>query len=113
MKTVLFYVSGHGYGHAVRMSEVMRALRSEHPHYRILARTQAPRRMLPEDVEYSSAAIDSGVVEREAGVVMDVEATLHRLEHLFRDWDSLVASEIGFVLQNSVDLIVADIPPMA
>ena len=42
VRTLLFYISGHGYGHVVRMSLVMRELRRMHPSWRILARTQAP-----------------------------------------------------------------------
>jgi hypothetical protein len=58
--TVVFYISGHGFGHAVRMGEVMRALHSNRPDWRLLARTQAPRSMLPEFVEYEDIEIDSG-----------------------------------------------------
>jgi UDP:flavonoid glycosyltransferase YjiC (YdhE family) len=113
MKTVLFYISGHGYGHVVRMSEVMRELRKRHADCRILARTQAPRHMLPEGVEYSSAEFDSGVAERETGVVMDEPGTIERLKHLLNTWDTLVATEVGFVEENAINLIVADIPPVA
>jgi hypothetical protein len=69
--------------------------------------------MVPDDVEYTSAEVDSGVVERQAGVVMDEEATVEALKRFLGRWDEVVESEIGFVLQNGVDLIVADIPPVA
>ena len=113
MRTLLFYISGHGYGHVVRMSLVMRELRRMHPGWRILARTQAPCEMLPDGVECSSAEIDAGVVEREAGIVVDEEATVERLKGLLRRWDEIVAEETAFVRQNEVDLIVADVPPIA
>ena len=111
--TVLFYVSGHGYGHAVRAGEVIRELAKLRPDWRLLVRTQAPRRMFPDGVEYSSAAIESGVVEREAGVVIDEEATRASLQQLIEVWDDVVQAETRFVLDQSVDLIVADIPPTA
>jgi hypothetical protein len=90
MPNILFYISGHGYGHVVRMSEVMRQLRRIRPDWRIVARTAAPRLMLPEDMDCSTAEIDSGVVEREAGVVMDEAATIERLQALLSKWDEVV-----------------------
>jgi hypothetical protein len=113
MRSVLFYISGHGYGHAVRIGEVIRALRQLRPDWRVLVRTQAPRHMMPEHVEFSCAEIDSGVVERQAGVVMDEAATLLRLQEFLHRWDDLVAREVEFVKEQRVDLIVADIPPIA
>ena len=111
--TVLFYISGHGFGHAVRIGEVMRAVHALRPEWRLLARTQAQRAMLPEFVEYESTEIDSGVVEREAGVVIDEAATLHRLRSFIDRWDAIVATETAFVRDRRVRLIVADIPPIA
>src|SRR5215204_6533025 len=111
MRSVLFYISGHGYGHAVRIGEVIRALRQLRPDWRVLVRTQAPRHMMPEHGEFSFAEIDSGVVERQAGVVMDEAATLLRLQEFLHRWDDLVAREVEFVKEQRVDLIVADIPP--
>jgi hypothetical protein len=113
MRTVLFYVSGHGYGHIVRMAEVMRALRSQQPEWRILARTQAPKFMVPDDVEHSSAEFESGVVESQVGLVIDEAATVEKLKCLLLRWDSVVDSEAAFVVQNGVDLVVADVPPIA
>jgi hypothetical protein len=111
--TIVFYISGHGFGHAVRMGEVMRALHSMRPGWRLLARTQAPRSMLPEFIEYESIEIDSGVVEREAGVIVDEAATTHRLRSFLERWDEIVAAETAFVRDQRVRLIVADIPPIA
>lgn len=113
MKTVLFYISGHGFGHVVRMAEVIRASGALQPHWRLLARTRAPKDLLPDGIEYSTADVDSGAIESEAGIVIDEEATLDRLKGLLGSWDSLVASEAAFVSDNQVDLIVADIPPIA
>jgi hypothetical protein len=111
--TVVFYISGHGFGHAVRMGEVMRALHSIRPDWQLLARTQAPRSMLPDFVEYESVEIDSGVVEREAGIVVDEAATIHRLRGFIERWEEIVANETQVVRARQVGLIVADAPPIA
>ena len=113
MRSILFYISGHGYGHVVRTGEVIRALQQIRPGWRISARTQAPRHMLPDGVDVSAGEFESGVIEREAGVVMDEQATLERLKNLVARWDSLLAKEASLARDQRVDLIVADIPPMA
>jgi hypothetical protein len=113
MRSILFYISGHGYGHAVRAGEVIRALQRIRPDWRILARTEAPPHLLPEGVSVTAGEFESGVVEREAGVVMDEQATLERLKSLVGRWDQLKAEEIRFAAGQQIDLIVADIPPMA
>ena len=113
MRTILFYISGHGYGHVVRTGEVIRALQRIRPDWRILARTKAPRHMLPDGVEVTAGDFESGVIEREAGVVMDEQATLEQLKILVARWDELKADEVRFARDQRADLIVSDIPPMA
>jgi L-arabinokinase len=113
MRSILFYISGHGYGHAVRMGEVIRVLERLHPDWLVIVRSQVSRQMLPASVEFHLAEIDSGVVEREAGVVMDERATLLRLREFVERWDCLVATEAAFVRGQGVNLIVADIPAIA
>jgi hypothetical protein len=113
-RTVLFYVSGHGFGHAVRAAEVMRALGEHHPDMRVLVRTAAPDGMfaglpaLSRDV--MPVEIDSGVSERNGILSIDKEATVGRLKALIVQCDNIVASESKFVAREAISLIVADIP---
>jgi hypothetical protein len=113
MRSILFYISGHGYGHVVRTGEVIRALQRLRPDWRILARTQAPGHMLPDGAEVTASEFESGVVEREAGVVMDEQATLQQLKTFVARWDLLQAEEVRFARSRRPDLIVSDIPAMA
>ena len=69
--------------------------------------------MLPEFIDYASIEIDSGVVEREAGVIVDEAATLQRLRSFIDRWDAIVAAETEVVRDRRVRLIVADVPPIA
>ena len=41
--TAVFYISGHGFGHASRQTEIISALRAIRPNLRIVVRTSAPR----------------------------------------------------------------------
>ena len=113
MSGVLFYISGHGYGHAVRMSEVIAALQRLRPNWPVMVRSQAPVHLMPNGVEFYNTETDSGVVERLTGVVMDEEATVIQLQNFLARWDDLVSFEAAFVKEKSVDLIIADIPAVA
>src|SRR5690349_7968097 len=113
MRSVLFYISGHGYGHAVRMAEVIREMQRMRPEWRILARTQAAPQMLPRGVNVSGGDFESGVIEREAGVIMDERATLERLKQFIARWNAVRNEEVRFAQSQRPDLIVADVPAMA
>ena len=45
MKRILFYVSGHGFGHATRSAEVIRAFGNDHPEIAVRVVTTAPQRI--------------------------------------------------------------------
>ncbi len=113
MRSILFYISGHGYGHVVRMAEVIREIQRIRPDWRILARTQAAPHMLPPGVNVSAGDFESGVIEREAGVIMDERATLERLRQFVARWNAVSNEEVRFAESQRPDLIVADIPAMA
>ncbi len=117
MTNLLFYVSGHGFGHAIRTAEVMRALEHEYTCFRILTRTLAPEGLfsglhaVSNDVK--RVEIDSGVVETEGTLRIDKDATVAQLANFLERCDDIVAMEAEFVRQNAISLIVADIPYLA
>ena len=113
MRPVAFYISGHGYGHAVRTGEVIRALKHLQPDRKIFVRTRAPRRMLPAGIQYSESDFEPGVVERRAGVVIDPVETLTGVKDFLKRWDDVVTREAAFVRGHRVALIVSDIPAIA
>ena len=74
--TVALYVSGHGFGHAVRAAEVASALLARGVH--VLVRTDAPAWLFPAGVEYvPGAPVDVGVVQHD-GLELDIDATRRR-----------------------------------
>jgi hypothetical protein len=114
VQSILFYVSGHGFGHARRMTQVMRALRAIAPDVAIHVRTAAPPRVFepiaPRQIQ--SSQIDSGMVEADT-LSIDRPATLEHLERFIADSDSIVRSEIDAVLALRPSMIVADVPFLA
>ena len=113
MRPIAFYISGHGYGHAVRTGEVIRALQRLQPDRKIFVRTRAPRRMLPAGIEYGESDFEPRVVERRAGVVIDPVQTLTGLKNFLERWDDVVTREVTFARAHRVALIVSDIPAIA
>jgi len=116
-RTILYYVSGHGYGHATRASEIMRALATRSPETRIVVRTNAPSHLfagIPTvSVQTTPNSLDPGAVEEADALGVDVPATMRQIERYFRDRDTQVADEATLVRSEKASLVVADIPALA
>ncbi|HUY31236.1 MAG TPA: hypothetical protein VMV69_00540 [Pirellulales bacterium] len=116
-RTILYYVSGHGYGHATRASEIMRALARRSPETRIVVRTNAPAHLfagIPNvTVQSTPHSLDPGAVEETDALGVDVPATMRRIEQYYRDREALVVGEAALVRSEKASLVVADIPPLA
>ena len=117
MKRILFYISGHGFGHAARSAEVIRALGEQHPEIGVLVATRAPKRLfvgLPAMVgDVAASDIDTGVIEGDSSLTIDRHATVARLAQFMGDCDEIVAVEADRVRREKISLIVADIPYLA
>ena len=115
MSAILYYVSGHGYGHAVRSNLVIQALTQAAPDLKVHVRTTAPSWLFhnaQRPVVYSSQAIDVGIVQRDS-LDMDLAATLEACRALHDRVPELVKQEIEFLKTHGIQLIMGDIPPLA
>jgi hypothetical protein len=114
--TFLFYISGHGLGHATRMAALMRALRSSRPNLRLTVRTMAPAWVfddyVPGGVDRQEVVVDAGMVERDL-LHQDIPATLERHAQLLRGAEPFIAAEAAVVRAQAPSVIVSDIPPLA
>ena len=114
MRSILYYISGHGYGHAVRSNQVIRALQQAAPDLRVHVRTTAPQWLFhhPEaPVSYTHRSIDIGIVQPNS-LDMDIAATLRACQELQDRLPSLVEQEREFIEERRIDLILGDIPPV-
>src|SRR5262245_29256201 len=111
---LLYYVSGHGFGHARRSGEVIRAILARSPDAEVTVRTTAPPRLfapLPaERVERTD--LDAGMAEH-GPLAIDAGGTLARLVKLCDDADRLVAAELDVVRRLRPEVILADVPFLA
>ena len=113
---IVFYVSGHGFGHASRSIEVINAILAKRPEVRIGVRTSAPRWLFDLTVKgkvaFSTLECDTGVVQVDA-LSLDEADTIRRASSFHSDLVTRAASETRVLRELGAGLIVGDIPPLA
>lgn len=113
---IVFYISGHGFGHATRSIEVINAILAKRPETRIGVRTSAPRWLFDLTVKgkvtYSTLECDTGVVQVDA-LTLDEADTIRRASAFHNDLVTRAASETRVLRELGAGLIVGDIPPLA
>lgn len=115
MSSILYYISGHGFGHAVRSQQVIRALTAIRPGLRIYARTTAPQWIFHDPstaFNYSHQAIDAGLIQTDS-LHMKLEETLAACRAIYADPQQLIDQEMAFINANEIDVVVSDTPPLA
>lgn len=114
--TIYVAITNHGFGHAVRASSVVHHIQKLCPDVLIIMVTTAPRWLLESYIDgdfiQRQRAFDVGVIQSDS-LTMDKEATLAKLKEIRAKENSIIASEVNFIHQNKVDLVLADIPPLA
>jgi hypothetical protein len=113
---VVFFISGHGFGHASREVEIINALIAAAPSLRVLIRTAVSPSLLARTlrVPYTlrAGACDSGIVQS-SSVAHDDAATIEQAAEFYSTFDARVADETRQLANDDVTLIVGDIPPLA
>lgn len=112
MSSILYYITGHGFGHAVRSAQVIRALTDATPNLQIHVRSTAPRWLFGNAaISYSYRALDVGIIQPN-GLELDLFSTLHACLDLRQKIPWLVNEEAAFIKDRRIDLIIGDIPPL-
>jgi hypothetical protein len=109
-------ITNHGFGHATRTAAVVAEIQRLCPEILIILVTTAPRWLLDSyisgDFIHRPRAFDVGILQSDS-LTMDRSTTLEKLQEIRRQERSLIASEVNFIRQNRVGLVLADIPPLA
>src|SRR5215213_8069459 len=96
MATVVFYVTGHGFGHAVRQTAIINALAQRRPDVAIVVRTSvAPwllARSLTAGVRLEPGPVDTGAVQR-GSLDVDIPATLAAAQAFYAGRETWLARE--------------------
>jgi hypothetical protein len=115
-QAIVFYISGHGFGHAARSIEVINAILAKRPETRVGVRTSAPRWLFDLTVKgkvtYSTLECDTGVVQIDA-LALDEADSIRRASAFHSDLVTRAASETRVLRELGAGLIVGDIPPLA
>lgn len=125
LQTIAVYVSGHGFGHASRDIEVIKALFTQRPDLRVVVRTTAPKWLFERTLrapttsgDTARAAVQYVPVETDTGIAqidslrLDVDETVRRAREFMIDFDRRADDEAEFLVRARVGLVVADIPPL-
>lgn len=117
MKTIIVYVSGHGYGHSVRTAEIVRLLAERVPECEVRIRGGLPsdvlRAMFPGAHDCHCVHLDPGIVERDGVLAIDAEACVIRLREFRLRSQAIVDDETAYVRRQRPSLLLADIPYLA
>ena len=116
MMNIIYYITGHGYGHAVRSIEIIKHLLDQDTSCNVHIRTKAPQwlfSVLPEHrTTYQEVTLDYGVLQKDSFHV-DKPATLQANLDLIAQAPSLVKNELLNLESLNPDGIVSDITPLA
>jgi hypothetical protein len=113
--SVVFYISGHGFGHASRSIEIINALIDRQPDQRVIIRSSvAPwlvERTAGPGVTLSPAEVDTGVVQLDS-LNLDATESIRRAEAFMTTFDQRVATEAAFLRTNNAVMTISDLPAL-
>jgi hypothetical protein len=114
--SVIFYISGHGFGHAIRQIAVINALHELMPSLPIVVRTAAPEWLFTRTTCGASLFLpgetDTGVVQIDS-LRLDVAESVRQARAFLDRFDELVDREAALIRANDVRLVIVDAPPLA
>ena len=114
---VVFYISGHGFGHASRDTELILALLARRRSARVLVRTSAAARLFEplagfEGVSVEWVETDTGITQIDS-VTIDEDDTVRRAAQFYAAFDDHVGREAVRLEAFGADIVVGDVPPLA
>jgi UDP:flavonoid glycosyltransferase YjiC (YdhE family) len=114
LSSLLYYITGHGYGHAVRSCQVIWNLKERCPELSVHVRGTAPEWLFEHRlyaVRQSSQAVDVGIVQDDS-LQMELGPTLAACETLHARIPSLIKQELAFIKEHKIGVIVGDVPAL-
>src|SRR5262245_23573033 len=113
---IVYYISGHGFGHTSRSVELIKAILAARPETRIIIKTSTPAWMFEtipgRTVEVISLETDTGITQHDS-VSMDERDSLRRAFEFYKDFDATAEREAEYLRQIGASIVLGDIPPLA
>ncbi|KAK9718590.1 hypothetical protein K7432_005392 [Basidiobolus ranarum] len=114
--TFCYYVSGHGYGHATRVCQIISRLLSSPRNHKVYIISHAPRfifestiQLAPTRCVYRNALIDSTVAQP-LPYVVDRQKTIEDLKSLIDSRESIIESEAIWLKSVGAQCVLVDAP---
>ncbi len=108
---IAIYISSHGFGHATRMAALAEAFTQYGVELWLC--TDRPgflfQQLAPDSYHLRKVSIDRGVSHKD-NLKTDLQATRDAIMQLFSHREDIVATELTFLRQKKIDLVIADIP---
>jgi hypothetical protein len=117
MPAIVFFVSGHGFGHSIRQIEIINALLQIAPaDLRVVVRTDAPEWLFTRTVQgritLLPGQVDTGVVQID-GLRPNERETVERARAFYESLPSRAEEEAALLETEGAALVIADAPPLA
>ncbi len=113
---IIFYISGHGFGHASRQIEIINALHAAAPAVALAVRTSAPRWLfdltLRAPVTFEPVECDTGIAQIDS-LRLDEAETVRRAAAFQAGFSERVGAEAALLAARGAVLVVGDVPPLA
>jgi hypothetical protein len=105
---IAYFITQHGYGHAVRSVQVINAL-PRHIDVLIISAVEKDffQRMIIRDYAYRKKAFDVGCIQT-SSLTVDIKKTLEAYSATHRNNEEALQDETAFLQSNGVDLVVTD-----
>ncbi|MFS0774825.1 hypothetical protein ABC255_02130 [Neobacillus sp. 3P2-tot-E-2] len=116
MKTIAYYISDYGFGHASRSITVIRELLNHSEVEVIICHSFAlsfiKESLYSERVRYRKIKTDIGYFLERDSIFPDKEKLLEEYQKFVADWGRIFEQEKKFLLNEKIDLVVSDISPV-
>lgn len=119
MKTIAFFISDHGFGHASRNIPIIRYILEVNKDIRLIIKTGKLQGEFIKDciaefldrVDIYFEPMDIGLVLKEGTLDIDVPLLENKVQEYINTFHKKIDEEINFLQYNKVDLVVSDIVP--
>ena len=113
---IVFYVSGHGFGHTSREIAVIHGVLDKQPDAEIAVKTSAPLRLFERTLrgrcELVELQCDAGMVQIDS-LSVDTDGSIRQAVEFQKRLPALAASEAAYLRNTGTRVVVGDIPPLA
>jgi L-arabinokinase len=113
---LVFYISGHGFGHATRDLEIVRHIQQQQPNATIVVRSSVPRWFLEKSscarIDVQPCQTDTGIAQIDS-LQLDETETVRQAAVFYSTFDHRVEVEARVLKDLAASVVVGDIPPLA